>query len=169
MKRLFFLMFLLLALFGCNFPDRPATDAAIEAFSFRHSGMSTEEIYTYSVRKDGGRYLADFDLFCQFEFHDVPLEDEDAAALKTLMDEYSLREWNGFAKSNSFVLDGESFGLSAAFADGKTLQASGNNAFPRGYHEGAAAIKRFFAEIMDKHGIDPWEDDSTSMKGRTKP
>lgn len=57
------------------------------------------------------------------------------------------------------MLDGESFSLSACFADGKTLRVHGNNAFPEGYREGVIAINVFFEIWMEKKGITPWNEE----------
>lgn len=127
------------------------TDAALVSFAYSHSGMSMDQIYAYSVRAEDGRLLADFDLYCRYEIRDVLLDEEDAAALRALID--GLWPWNGFAGSSAYVLDGESFGLSAEFEDGTRLTASGTNAFPDGYQAGAAAIRAYFEGLMEKHGV----------------
>lgn len=158
MKRLLAVLIALLALSGCSLSDKNGKDAALTSFSYSHSGMSTDEIYTYSVRMEEGRYLADFDLYCRFELCDVPMDNAEVQALEKLIKDSGLWAWNGFSESDAYVLDGESFGLSAAFADGRTLEACGNNAFPAGYREGAAAICNFFENFMDRHGINLWEE-----------
>lgn len=145
----------LLALLCCWYGAQPAvrTDAALTEFQYSHSGMDMSQIYCYSVRAEDGRLLADFDLYCHYEIRDVELDAEDAAALRTLIDECDLWSWNGFCKRNSDVLDGEWFSFSAAFEDGTQLSASGGNAFPKGYREGAAEIRGFFEDMMEKHGV----------------
>lgn len=145
----------LLALLCCWYGAQPAvrTDAALTEFQYSHSGMDMSQIYCYSVRAEGGRLLADFDLYCAYEIRDVALDAEDAAALRALIDECDLWSWNGFSRSSSDVLDGEWFSLSAAFGDGTQLSASGSNAFPKGYREGAAEIRGFFEDMMEKHGV----------------
>ena len=133
------------------------TDAALVSFAYSHGGMSADQIYAYSVRAEDGRLLADFELYCRDEIRDVPLEEEDAAALRALVD--GLWPWNGFAGSNADVLDGESFSLSAEFEDGAQLTASGTNAFPEGYPAGAAAIRAYFEGLMEKHGVSAGPDE----------
>lgn len=157
MKRLLAVLITLLALYGCSSPDKKGTDAALVSFSYSHSGMSTDEIYTYSVRMEEGCHLAGFDLYCRFELCDVPMDNAEVQALEKLIKDNDLWAWNGFSKRNAYVPDGESFALSAVFADGRTLSASGNNAFPAVYREGTAAICNFFEDLMTRHDIDPWE------------
>lgn len=158
MKRLLAVLIAMLALSGCSSPDQKGTDAALTSFSYSHSGMSTDEIYTYSVRMEEGCYLADFDLYCRFELYGVPMDNAEVQTLEKLINDSGLWVWNGFSKRNTHVLDGESFALSATFVDGGTLKANGNNAFPSGYYEGSAAICNFFEDFMDRYGIDPWEE-----------
>ena len=148
----------LLLLTGCT-RSVPRTDAPLEAFSFSHTGMSTDQIFGYRVYRSGGQYLADFDLYCRFEVQGVVLDEADAAALRQLIEDANLWQWNGFAGRNNYVLDGEGFGLTVTFRDGTTLSAQGSNAFPKGYGEGAGAITRYFQALMDKHGIDPCPDE----------
>ncbi len=148
------LMALILALTGAQ--TAPArTDAALTAFSFNHGGMSMDQIFSYAVYERDGRMLADFDLYCRYEIEGVELDAADVEALRELIDENDLWSWNGFQKSNSYVLDGDSFGLSASFADGTELSAWGSNAYPKGYSAGAQAICAYFEALMEKYGIDP--------------
>ena len=131
------------------------TDAALTAFSFSHGGMSMDQIYSYAVYARDGRMLADFELYCRYEIEGVELDAADVESLRALIDENDLWSWNGFRKSNSQVLDGDSFGLSASFADGTELSAWGSNAYPKGYSAGAQAICAYFEALMEKYGIDP--------------
>ena len=111
------LMALILSLTGAQTaPVR--TDAALTKFSFNHGGMSMDQIFSYAVREQDGRMFADFELYCRYEIEGVELDAADVEALRALIDENDLWLWNGFQESNSYVLDGDSFGLSASFADG---------------------------------------------------
>ena len=133
------LLGVILALTGAQ-PSPPHTDAALTASSFNHGGMSMDQIFSYAVYEQDGRMLADFDLYCRYEIEGVALDAADVEALRALIDACNLWSWNGFKRSNSYVLDGESFGLRAAFADGTELNAWGSNAWPEGYGAGAQAI-----------------------------
>lgn len=145
------LMALILSLTGAQTaPVR--TDAALTAFSFNHGGMSMDQIFSYAVYERDGRMLADFELYCRYEIEGVELDAADVEALRALIDENDLWSWNGFQESNSYVLDGDNFGLSASFADGTELSAWGSNAYPKGYSAGAQAICAYFETLMEKYG-----------------
>lgn len=152
----------MLALACSWFGGQPSvgTDAALVSFEYSHSGTSVDQIYSYAVRTEDGRLLADFDLYCGLhDIRGVPLDEEDAAALRALIDECGLWSWSGFSGSSADVLDGESFSLSAGFEDGARLTASGSNAFPEGYQAGAAAIRAYFEGLMEKYGVPAAPDD----------
>ena len=147
----------LLALILAQIVPQPApvrTDAALTCFCYSHSGMNTDQIYSYSVRAGDEGMLADFDLYCWYEIEGVPLDAADVEALRALIDECDLWSWNGFAGSNPDILDGESFSLSISFADGTELHAWGSNAWPKGYGAGAQAICAYFDALMEKHGVE---------------
>ena len=48
---------------------------------------------------------------------------------------WDLAAWDGFSEENLYVLDGEFFSLEIDFADGTSIRADGNNAFPPGYFD----------------------------------
>ncbi|MGN0741628.1 MAG: hypothetical protein ACI4L8_03190 [Candidatus Fimadaptatus sp.] len=127
-------------------------------FSYSTNGMSTEQMCSYGVRSEGGRYLADIELYCRLEYTDVPLEDEEVRRLEQLIADHGLWDWNGFSKSSPDVLDGKGFSLSASFEDGREIRAWGSNSFPKGYSAAAQAIEDFFADVMARRGIDPESD-----------
>ncbi len=53
---------------------------------------------------------------------------------------YGIEAWNGFHESNPNVLDGEGFWLELSFADGASVYASGDNAFPDSYSDAMSCI-----------------------------
>lgn len=132
--------------------------AGLVGFSYSTSGMSAEAIRAYSVRTEGGRCLADIELYCRLEYAGLPLEDDEVGRLERLIADFGLWDWNGFSGSSPDVLDGKSFALSVSFADGREIKAWGSNSFPAGYFDAAQAIEEFFADVMARRGIDPESD-----------
>ena len=70
-----------------------------------------------------------------------------AEEFQQIIDSFDLFSWDGFHKSNPYVLDGESFSLGLRFADGITVNASGENSFPEGYYD---AMNRIDA-VLDRY------------------
>ncbi|MBO7410779.1 MAG: hypothetical protein J6T92_02535, partial [Ottowia sp.] len=79
-----------------------------------------------------------------------PMSDEDVAALEALLARLNLATWDGFKGSARGVLDGTDFGFSLAYTDGREVQASGSNRFPRGYGEARDALVAFFDALLEQ-------------------
>ena len=62
------------------------------------------------------------------------------AELQNVIRTYDLLSWDGFHESDPYVLDGEGFCLELNFADGTSVYASGDNAFPGGYFSATNCI-----------------------------
>lgn len=67
-----------------------------------------------------------------------------AQQLLSVVDEYDLKKWDGFSKSDKNVLDGSGFGFSAEFDDGKKIFASGYMKYPKNYAEVRGALDELF-------------------------
>lgn len=142
----------LLLLTACT--GRFHTDAEMAYFSFSHSGMRSDSIYTLSAEKTEQGWQAKLDLFAGSMIHVLPMTQEEANVLSGLLDTYDLWGWSGFDKADLRALDGTAFNLFIRFEGGESLSASGSNAFPKGYAEAKMAIEAFFAQIMEAKGID---------------
>ncbi len=92
-----------------------------------------------------------------------PFGAEAAAALKQAVLDFRVSAWDGFLGSDPNVLDGEAFSLELTYADGTTIHASGENAFPEGYH----AFRNGFYAILQQEkreflaGVYRWRDKPT--------
>ncbi len=64
-----------------------------------------------------------------------------AEELRKVVQEYDMEAWDGFNKSNAYVLDGISFSLAMRFADGFSVHAYGDNVFPENYDEATERIE----------------------------
>ena len=157
MKYFLPLLMVLLTLTGLLTVPPQGGSTELISFSYSQSGMSADQIYTYTVRSSKGRYWADFELYCRYEIDDVPLTLSDVQALEALIDQAGLRQWDGFSGVNAYMLDGQCFSLYADFSDGTTLHASGSNSFPAGYIDGREAMNRFFRELMERYHVWPEE------------
>ncbi len=96
---------------------------------------------SWEVTLEDGRYLLRED-----DGEPRALAPELAAELRGVIGAYGLESWDGFDETNPYVLDGEGFWLELDFADGTTVAASGENAFPDHYHDATDGIE----EVFDK-------------------
>jgi len=154
MKRLFgvILCMGLLGLGACTAPFH--TDAPIRSLSFSHTGMHTGLIYTLTAAQTDAGWQANLSLLAGEEEHVLEMTEADAARLNALAEEHNLQSWAGFDRSDRHALDGTGFRLSIDYEDGQHLYARGSNAFPKGYKEAHAEIRKFFGELMEKNGIE---------------
>ena len=79
------------------------------------------------------------------------MEEDLLAELMEIAKNCEVNLWNGFHKTNSYVLDGDGFGISMTFADGTVLSASGNNSFPKGYMEVHQQVVALFEDAVERY------------------
>ena len=85
-----------------------------------------------------------------------PIDTAAVDALMQIIDEYNVDAWDGFSKSNEYVMDGEGFLLEVELTDGTSITASGDNAFPENYYPVVSSLQ----EILDSAaGTEDEEDD----------
>lgn len=73
-----------------------------------------------------------------------PLAADLAEALRQVVSDCGMERWEGVYDTGYEVLDGECFVLELEFADGATVSARGDNAFPDSYDEATAAMDDIF-------------------------
>ena len=142
----------LLAASACSKPI--TTDAPISSFSFSHSGMHTGLIYTLNAARTEEGWQANLSLMAGEKEYSLDMNAEEAEALASLVQNHELTRWNGFDRVDRHALDGTGFELTIRYEDGQEVRASGSNAFPEGYREAREAILEFFAELMERNGIE---------------
>ncbi len=122
------------------------------------SGMVAEESM-YELKSDGKGGVIISQYLGRWRFDDtVALEDcvirravggaelyEKAAKL---LGECNISDWAGFTGYNPNVLDGISFTFEAKLSDGKTVYASGSNAFPENYHK----LNSDIYDLLEEYG-----------------
>lgn len=135
-------------------------DAPLAFISFSHSGSSIDQCFSYTAYMQDGVMLADFCLYGMEEITGVPLDADETQAVLALPAQANFSLWDGFHRTNSDVLDGDSFSLTLRLADGTEIAASGNNAYPEGYQAGYAAIRDCFDPIIKRHRLLPWDEDA---------
>ena len=79
---------------------------------------------------------------------DGPVDSAVLEQLEMIAGKYDLVSWDGFNESSSDVLDGSAFSLSMTLADGRTVDAQGNNAFPGWYNEAASEIMDIYRSLL---------------------
>lgn len=151
----------LAGLFGFQTGGEPAPPTGgvfpIESFTYSHRGSSTYDIYSYEVLEDeeNGQMQAVYELNCGYETYTLTADTELMRELTEIVDNHGLRGWNGFHKTDPLLMDGYGFSLRIGYVDGTVIEASGSNAYPKGYSEAADAIDTLFLDYLKKNGIEP--------------
>lgn len=116
-----------------EFCSRLAQNHILMRFRLSRGGYMVPQ--TYEITLQNGSW------FLQ-ENEDAPRRMDPGLAdeLQDVIRTYSIESWDGFHESDPDVLDGEGFWLELKFADGTSVYATGDNAFPDGYFDAMAAI-----------------------------
>ena len=136
----------------------PTVDnARISSFYYSHRGSISYDIYSYDVVKneETGEMSVNYELNCGYETYTLPADAELMQELTALVHTHDLHKWDGFAKSDSMIMDGSGFSLGVSFENGDGITASGSNSFPNGYGDASRAIDELFMGYLKKHGITP--------------
>ena len=137
MKRCLIFLIALAVLSGCAFGLAGAeTDRdghVLTRFYFSRGGYMVPQSREICFAEDGCAVRVD-------DNEPRPFDPAAAAELVQIIKDYRLDAWDGFHESDSRVLDGENFSLEMEYSDGTTVYASGENAFPDGYHAVTAAL-----------------------------
>ena len=81
---------------------------------------------------------------------DVSFQKVDQAFMDQLQDifnRYQVFNWDGFQKSDKYVLDGDSFSFSMETKDGRTIHASGYMKYPKYYSEVTKELDVLFQSL----------------------
>lgn len=134
----------------------PRSQAEIIEFSYYGNGSHTGAIFSYDVcrSEDSDEYIVNLQLHAGNIEHTLSADKAFMGKIQDVIRKHDLWKWNGFHKSAKGVLDGSGFGLRIAFADGSSIDASGDNRFPDGFSDASAEIKALFNELMKKNGIE---------------
>ncbi|MBR5345418.1 MAG: hypothetical protein IK127_06295 [Clostridia bacterium] len=111
-----------------------AQNHVLTRFYFYHGGYMVPEFYEIILRNGNYYMIENEDETRPF---DLAYEKE----IETVIETYNILSWDGFDKSNPYVLDGESFTLELRYADGTSVRAYGDNSFPENYNDAMDSIE----------------------------
>ena len=133
---------------------RAAPRQGLKRLDFSQGGMSFDSHITFRVgtRREAGRDVFRLMRRQGNRVTECALSEADLAALEALLVKHKVAKWNGFRGTNKNVLDGDSFGFSLEYADGRTVEASGYMRFPQGYGEARDEIWSFLDGVLEKSG-----------------
>jgi len=118
--------------------------------------------YDYTATRTEEGMKLEASLYAGNEEIETVVEEDLPGELLEIARTCEVNQWNGFHKTGSYVLDGESFALSMKFEDDSVLSASGNNSFPEGYREAQRQVVAFFEDAVERYA--PPGDVPTSVR-----
>ncbi len=133
-------------------PEPAGEPLAITSFSFSHSASIANDCYCVDLTlEEGGTHLYVEELFSGGRVVDRMIEEPLLEQLGELAGTYHVDRWDGFHESDPYILDGTGFTLNLTLADGSTVSAHGNNAFPEHYSEVFSAIRELYNKLMAQY------------------
>ena len=119
----------------------------ITEFTYSVSGMSDSFTATFAPAGNGGTHVTAEAGYGSYTMDEV-LEEDYMTRLGQLAAQYRMDKWDGFDKADKRVLDGEQFELHITLADGKTIRASGSNAYPKNFHEPMSEVRALIDQLI---------------------
>lgn len=91
----------------------------------------------YDLEKKEGKYYVTIKphLIAEEDSETVEVDDKTVKKIIDLLNKYEVRKWDGFNKSDKYVLDGDSFSFWVYMEDGTDIHASGYMKWPNNYGE----------------------------------
>lgn len=75
---------------------------------------------------------------------DTEISKEDMQKIEEILNKYKVYKWDGFQKSDKYVLDGNSFSFWVYFDEDKDIHASGYMMYPDNYGNVESELKNIF-------------------------
>ena len=125
----------------------------ITSFSFHCTTSYADGCYRLTLeRAEEEVHFYGEDLFLGGRIADAMIGEDTLDRLEELVGQYRIDRWDGFDKNKKNVSDGSAFTLNITLADGGTVSAHGNNAFPDHYAEVSSEIRDIYDELMEAYG-----------------
>lgn len=123
------------------FTAKKTTVSSIESLKSMHLSYSNGySAYAYTrydlYKKDDGYYL-DIKPYGvpEDDVQTVKVDEETVKKVLEVLNKYNVSKWDGFHKSDKYVLDGDSFSFSLYTEDDKNISASGYMEWPDNYSD----------------------------------
>ena len=151
MKKLIIIVFILVLIGGIsmfifkNNNKVKITDIKYLSFYYTQGNVMNSNV-KYTLTYENNKYIAEIkpNFKNEEEIKKVEIKKNDIEKIIETLKKYNVNKWNGFNKSDKYVLDGDSFSLYITFLDNTKLSASGYMMYPKNYNE----VKNVLDEIF---------------------
>ena len=152
MKKVIIIVFILVLIGGIsmfifknNNNKVKITDIKYLSFYYTQGNVMNSNV-KYTLTYENNKYIAEIkpNFKNEEEIKKVEIKKNDIEKIIETLKKYNVNKWNGFNKSDKYVLDGDSFSLYITFLDNTKLSASGYMMYPKNYNE----VKNVLDEIF---------------------
>lgn len=121
-------------------------------FHYSFDGTIGRNNYSYDVEKKDGKTCFEYKSFEHEDLGEMKKAVDDGLCdtLNEIYLKYRVAEWDGFSRYNTEICDGAGFSLSLCFNDGKSVHASGSNAYPDRYKDFLHDVKTLLDPLRDE-------------------
>ena len=130
------------------FFNKPVKD--IISFKFRYTYNNSKDGFVeYIILKGDNEHGASVKLRNESaeERREFPVRSEDVLRLEEILNRYKVGKWDGFHKSNKYVLDGNSCSMYVKTKDGTHIEANGYMRYPAKYKEVRQELDGLFEDL----------------------
>ena len=108
----------------------------IKNFSFSYTqGYMINSSIRYNLEYKDDKYIATVKPYGipDEEAREIKVSDDFVKEIEEILSKYEVNSWNGFNKSDKYVLDGDSFSCFIDFKNGESVSAHGYMSWPKNY------------------------------------
>ena len=138
--------------FLCNKKNEKVKINSISSFSFFYTqgyAMNSDIRYEIDCKDDCIAIIKPYGKSDE-EAKEVKLDDAMISKIIDLFNKYDVIKWNGFNKSDSGVLDGDSFSFYLTYDVDKKVSSSGYMRWPDNYKELRDELDNIFNSLMEE-------------------
>ena len=120
------------------------------SFSYTQGyAIYSNNVYTLEYRND--KYIATVKPYgiSNEESREIVVKEDFVKEVEDILNKYEVGSWDGFNKSDKYVLDGDSFSFSASFKDGKSISAHGYMSWPKNYYNVRNELDELFMNLYN--------------------
>ena len=127
------------------------TDIKYLSFYYTQGNMMNSNV-KYTLTYENDKYIAEIkpNFKSEEEMKKVEIKKNDIEKIIETLKKYNVNKWNGFNKSDKYVLDGDSFSLYITFLDNTKLNASGYMMYPKNYNEVQNVLDKIFLSYYNE-------------------
>lgn len=120
------------------------------SFSYTQGySINSNIVYTLEYRND--KYIATVKPYgiSNEESREIVVKEDFVKEVEDVLNKYEVASWDGFNKSDKYVLDGDSFSFSTSFKDDKSISAHGYMSWPKNYYNVRNELDELFMNLYN--------------------